>query len=196
MIRIDLHVHASCLAHFYSLLEKGVQVRNVIGCTLRDFLNSRLGFPSDYIDQRIQTLFLDFRPVDDVETTVVRDGATLALSSAMPGLVGATMRKGGRYAVFRKDISQQTDECTDQGTMGSVTIKLFNMVAKEMGAYLLESGVETDGNDLGRVMDRCLRMQPCGIVMAAVDGRNTVPDQIRHSPLADHRRVMLTVKTA
>jgi hypothetical protein len=141
---------------FYSLLEKGVVLTTRTGCTLRDFLCGQLGLSDDYLDQRVQTLFLDARPVDDVDRAVVRDGAILALSAAMPGLLGATMRKGGRYAAFRKDISQHDDECGICETSGRVTLKLFNMVAKEVGGGLLEGGVEVDGSDLQRIADQDL----------------------------------------
>lgn len=154
MIRLHLHVDPSGLPLFYSLLEKGVILPANTGCTLRDFLCGQLGIAGDYLDLRVQTLFLDARPVDDVDTAVVKDGAVLALSAAMPGILGATMRKGGRYAAFRKNISQGTHECGVCETSGWVTVKLFNMVAREVGGPMLEKGVDVDGSDLARIADR------------------------------------------
>jgi hypothetical protein len=139
---------------FYSLLEKGVVLTDQNRMHPPGFLCGQLGLSDDYLDQRVQTLFLDARPVDDVDAAVVRDGSILALSAAMPGLLGATMRKGGRYAAFRKDISQHADECGICETSGRVTVKLFNMVAREVGGGLLEAGVEVDGSDLQRIADR------------------------------------------
>jgi len=43
----------------------------------------------------IKVLFLDYSPVDDLDAAIIKDGAILALSAAMPGLVGAAMRKDG-----------------------------------------------------------------------------------------------------
>ncbi|BBO71875.1 hypothetical protein DSCA_58050 [Desulfosarcina alkanivorans] len=154
MIRLDLRVDGSCTPLFSSLFEKGVVLSARTGCTLREFLCGQLGIDDDYLDQRVQTLFLDARPVDDVDTAMVRDGATLALSAAMPGLLGATMRKGGRYAAFRKDISQPADACGACESTGRVTVKLFNMVAREVGSRLLETGVEVHGRDLQRIAER------------------------------------------
>ena len=154
MIRLNLQVDPSGIPLFFSLFEKGVVLSAKIGCTLRDFLCGQLGIADDYLDRRVQTLFLDFRPVDDVDAAVVRDGAVLALSAAMPGLLGATMRKGGRYAAFRKDISQHADVCGICETPGRVTVKLFNMVARELGPGLLEAGVEVDGGDIQSIVDR------------------------------------------
>ncbi len=187
MIRLHLHVDPSGLPLFYSLLEKGIVLPANTGCTLRSFLCGQLGLADDYLDQRVQTLFLDARPVDDVDTAVVKDGSTLALSAAMPGLLGATMRKGGRYAAFRKDISQHADECGICETSGRVTVKLFNMVAKEIGDGLLEAGVEVDGKDLARLVERNAAAFERSIHGARRDDRDITPDKALFSTLSGHR---------
>ena len=187
MIRLHLHVDASGVPLFYSLFEKGVVLTTRTGCTLRDFLCSHLGIADEYLDQRIQTLFLDSRPVDDVDQPVVRDGSTLALSAAMPGLLGATMRKGGRYATLRKDISQHGDECGICETSGRVTVKLFNMVAREVGGRLLQAGVEVDGKDLLRIAHRYPDEIRHRIKTAQMDDRAVTPDPAFFSRLAKVR---------
>lgn len=195
MIRLDLHVAASYLPLFFPLLEKGVVLSAVTGCTVRDFLCGQLGISGEYLDRRVQTLFLDARPVDDVDAAVVMDGSTLALSAAMPGLVGATMRKGGRYAAFRKDISQQGDECGTFRASGRVTVKLFNMVAREAGPRLLERGVEVDGGDLRRIADRFPKDLSRIIRKARTGDDDTKPDKALFSTLSTHR-ILLSVRTA
>lgn len=187
MIRLHLHIDPSGLPLFYSLLEKGVVLPANTGCTLRNFLCGQLDLSDEYLDQRVQTLFLDARPVDDVDTAIVKDGATLALSAAMPGLVGATMRKGGRYAAFRRDISQRADECGICDTSGRVTVKLFNMIAKEVGGNLLEAGVEVDGEDLARIAERNAAAMGRSIHGARRDGRDITPDKAFFSTLSGHR---------
>lgn len=195
MIRLHLQVDASGVPLFYTLLEKGVVLSARTGCTLRDFLCGQLGLSDEYLDQRVQTLFLDARPVDDVDKAVVRDGAVLALSAAMPGLLGATMRKGGRYAAFRKEISQPTDECGICETSGRVTVKLFNMVAKEVGGRLLEAGVEVDGKDLRRIADRFPAEVSRSIRKGRMDDHAITPDKAFFSRLPENR-VLLTVSVA
>jgi hypothetical protein len=192
MIRLDLHVDASIIPLFSSLLEKGVVLSANTGCSLREFLCGQLGISDDYLDQRVQTLFLDARPVDDVDAAMVRDGAVLALSAAMPGLLGATMRKGGRYAAFRKDISQQTDACGICEASGRVTVKLFNMVAREIGGRLLEAGVAVDGRDLKRIADRFPEELKKSIQKARMDDRDIAADMELFSSLSQHR-VFLSV---
>ena len=51
----------------------------------------------------------------------------LALSGAMPGLVGATMRRGGYYARMREGIThEETGKADGGGEQGFVVVKLFN----------------------------------------------------------------------
>lgn len=195
MIQVELEVHAASLPSFFSLLEKGVVLPATTGCTLREFLCGQLDLSQAYLDQRIQTLFLDARPVDDVDAAVVRDGCTIALSAAMPGLLGATMRKGGRYAAFRKDISQHADEKAARGTSGRITVKMFNMVARELGERLLERGVEIHGRDLLRIADHLLAVSPGAVVNARLDGREIDADADFFSSLASDR-LQLFVRTA
>ena len=194
MVQLDLHVDPSGVPLFFSLLEKGVVLTASTGCTLRDFLCGQLQIADDYLDQRVQTLFLDARPVDDVDQAVVRDGSTLALSAAMPGLLGATMRKGGRYAAFRKDISQRNDECGVCETSGRVTVKLFNMVAKEVGGRLLGAGVEVDGGDLQRIADRYPEELDRTIRQARLGDRRVKPDSAFFSSLAGKRVLLFVIE--
>lgn len=59
------------------------------------FWKGVLGLPHFYVEERIQTLLLNGLAVDDPDTAVLESGARLALSAAMPGVLGATLRRGG-----------------------------------------------------------------------------------------------------
>jgi hypothetical protein len=161
---------------FLPLLEKGVIIPVRTGCSIRDFFCGQLGLPETYLEQRIQTLFLNARPVDNVDTAVIQDGAVLALSAAMPGLLGATMRKDGWYAAFRKDISQSPQAGSHSQTDGLIRVKLFNMVAREIGGLLLQRGVRIDGTDLERIVGRHNDTLLRHIQSMLVDGHPTHPD--------------------
>lgn len=170
MIHLELDVDESAIALFLPLLQKGVVLTARTGCSVRQLVCDQLGIAEDYLDHRVQTLFLDARPVDDVDRAIVRDGACLALSAAMPGLLGATMRKGGRYAAFRKAISADTETAAVGTGSGTVTLKLFNMVAREAGEAVLAHGVIVAGSDLKRTAAR----QPAAlqhILAIRVDGQ-------------------------
>ena len=158
------------------LLEKGVIIPVRTGGSIRDFFCGQLGLPEDYLEQRIQTLFLNARPVDNVDTAVIQDGSVLALSAAMPGLLGATMRKDGWYAAFRKDISQCAQPGSQRQADGLIRVKLFNMVAREIGDILLQRGVRVDGTDLGSIASRH-KDALCGHIQSMqVDGHSVNPD--------------------
>jgi hypothetical protein len=89
------------IPRFFQLLQQGFAVKVQAGCSVKTLLCEQLGLSPEYLEERIQTIFLDGRPVDDVNSAIIEDGSTLALSAAMPGLAGATLRKGGYYAPMR-----------------------------------------------------------------------------------------------
>ncbi len=125
-----------------SLFQKGGAVPLTKACSIHEFLASLPGFTESYIAQRIQTIFHNGKAVDDIDSTILHDGDVLALSAAMPGLAGAIFRKGGRHAALRG----RSDEVQEKIEMdsGSVTLKLFNMIATERGPELLSAGkIET-----------------------------------------------------
>jgi len=72
----------------------------------------------------------------------------------MPGLVGATFRKGGRYASFRSTISHSETGNSGVKGDGEIVLKLFNMVAKELGPAFLQKGIIIEGK---RFQDLMLR---------------------------------------
>lgn len=135
------------------IFQQGVIIKTVAGCSIRDFLSRHLGLTDDYLDSRIQTLFLNGKAVDNPEKAVVRDGATLALSGAMPGLVGATLRRGGTYASLRQAITLSENEGSVMKKEGRLTLKLFNLLVPEIGPILLAKGFWVKGEDL----DRCVK---------------------------------------
>ncbi len=119
-----------------------------IGESVQTLLCDRLGLDKSYFDERIQTLFLNSKPVDDPATAAVKNNAVLALSAAMPGLVGATFRKGGKYRWMRGSISHPDDSDMTAGNTGWVTVKLFNLILKELGPFFLEAGVWLKGDTI------------------------------------------------
>jgi hypothetical protein len=143
---IRLIVEAGLISRFLKLTERGFKLQIKTGLTIRELLCQHLSISEDYVDNRIQTIFLDGKPVDDVDTASLENGSRLALSAAMPGLVGITFRKGGFYAALRSSISYtKTDNLIVKGA-GEIVLKLFNMVARELGPELLEKGIRIEGH--------------------------------------------------
>jgi hypothetical protein len=145
VLRLVVRVPDLLESRFFLLLQSGFQVRAQMGCSVRRLLGEQLGLSPDYIQERIRTLFLDGHPVDDMGTAVVQDGSVLALSGALPGLVGATLRLGGYYGCLRDSITYQPPTAGSDGSrstaFGTITVKLFNLVLKDLGSQFLSQGV-------------------------------------------------------
>ena len=88
-INLSLTVASDRLSLFSPLLGQGFSLKVRTGCSIRELLCRQLGVRADYVDQRIQTIFLDGKTVDDVDTAMIRQDSTLALSAALPGLAGS-----------------------------------------------------------------------------------------------------------
>ena len=128
----------------------GIQFETPAGTRVSDFLQQALCTDADYIENRIQTLFMDGRAVDDPESEEIHNPCTLAVSAAMPGVFGAAFRKQGTYSGLRQhcsQIRQNQENSVKQGRIVAVTVKCFNQVAADLGDDLLEAGVVMDLKD-------------------------------------------------
>jgi len=142
---LNFGVEAHRIAIFLKLVEAGFKLGIQTGLSIRELFCGRLGISDAYFENRIQTIFLDGKPVDDEDTARVYDGARIALSAALPGLVGAVFRKGGQYASFRRSISHSEAGNRSAGGKGEVVLKFFNMIAKELGPAFLQNGIIIEG---------------------------------------------------
>ena len=150
---ISLTVEASLIPAFSQLLQNGFWIKGYVGCSVKSFLCEQFGLSPEYLEKRIQTIFLDGDVVDDVERATVEDGATLSLSAAMPGLAGAVLRKGGYYAAMRDQISCKGETTSASMQSGKILVKLFNMPLQELGPIFLEHGIWVEGNKLKDVFN-------------------------------------------
>jgi hypothetical protein len=123
-------------------------VKAQVGCSIESFICKQLGVSPEYLEDRIQTLFLDGKPVDDVNSAIIEHGSTLALSAAMPGFLGATLRKGSYYAAMRSQISYKKEAKSGPIQEGMVFVKLFNLLLGELGPAFLKRGIYLDGKIL------------------------------------------------
>lgn len=153
---------------FFALLfQQGFMLRGRMGSTIREVLCDQCGIDNDYLDGRINTVFLDGKPVDDVDTATISEGNVLALSASLPGFAGAALRKGGFYALMRSGITHTEDSGLASHGDGFFTVKLFNIVAEELGPRFLANGVWLESaafEDFFRsratsVQSRCLELE-------------------------------------
>ena len=186
-LTLSLVVKPKLLGKFLQLLQKGVNVTGRIGSTVRSFLCDDLGLSPEYLDKRIQTLFLNGKAIDNPDTALLKEDSTLALSAAMPGLLGATLRKGGFYAKMRSEISHQEQT---QGIVlheGLVLLKLFNLLPAEIGPAILERGIWLKGEELSRLLKDLSDELGEGCTEAKVNGQwvhlETVAEKISKDEL-------------
>jgi hypothetical protein len=144
---VALRIAEEQLGSFFPLLQRGVTVQAEVGCSLRELLCGQFGIPADYVAGRITTIFLDNRPVDVLDSTI-REGARVALSAAMPGLVGAVMRRSGFYAALRQGISHSETAGETKAGSGTVRLKLFNLLLPELAPLILARGVLLERQEL------------------------------------------------
>lgn len=131
-----LSVEPAALDNFTTLLQAGffLQVRQ--GETIGGLLTALPGFTMEYIRQRVQTIFLNGFPADDIEQQIFGTDAVLAISAAMPGLAGAIFRKGGVHASLRTTAEREVETSIPDAPV-TIRLKLFNIIARERGEEIL-----------------------------------------------------------
>ena len=192
VITISLAVKPDRMSLFSPLLGQGFTLKIQAGISVRDLLCRQIGVSDDYLDQRIQTIFLDGKVVDNVDTAVIRQGSALALSAALPGLAGATLRRGGAYASMRSQISHKNNTVDDSSENGTVMLKLFNLVSLELGPMFLKQGIWIDGKKLENFFQRVPDFFWDGCLTAEIDG---ISQQVRKISLMEWKQqVFLKLK--
>lgn len=190
---VSFSVEEVVIQEFLLLLQYGFGVIAHVGCSVNDFIQNEIGAGPDTME-KIQSVFLDGSPVDDLDAAIVRDGARLALSAAMPGLVGATLRRGGIYATFRGSITYRETGIACAAGNGLVRLKLFNLLLNELGPALLKKGILVAPSDLadflkmqsGDFWRKCRRV--------SLDGVPISPESLKDpGPLSGAESLLLTV---
>ncbi len=192
-MKLNLTLPGTSVSRFFPILGEGILVKGPGGETVEGFLQKTAGVSPAYLKDRVQTVFLNGKALDDFKTASVGDGSTLALSAAMPGLAGAVLRRGGFYAAMRRQISHEADDSAAAGQEITVTLKLFNLVARDLGQGLLERGILISARQLKDFIERQGHWIWVGGVAAEADGR---PVRTADVPgvLPGDGQVILTVK--
>lgn len=164
------------LLGLFTLFGRGVAVDVSTGCSIQDLICEQMGIAPNYLATKIQTIFLDGWAVDGIDTAAVASGSVLALSAALPGLVGATMRRGGHYAVLRGNVTHDgaADACAAGGA-GTVLVKLFNQVARDLGEHFLKRGIWVEGD---RFADFIGVQSPGAIATLILDGSAAMATEV------------------
>lgn len=184
--RLCLTVPAERFPCFFPLMQKGFGLGVPVGRPVRELLREAFDLTDEYIETRIQTVFLDGKPVDDIDTALVRDGSTLGLAPAMPGLMGAMLRRGGFYASMRNGITHRDGAAPRRVGEGRITMKLFGMALRELGPKLLERGIEVEAGDLAQIVrDLPVDCREGTVDLEGLGGQATILLKVRVEPVKE-----------
>lgn len=137
---LRMSVTDDALPLFTTVLQSGIEIKTAHGETLGKFLSNFPGFTAKYLADTVQTIFLNGTAVDDLSLPLTGDNPVLALSAAMPGLAGAIFRKNSFHAALRTDTKTLPSKSAQNKSI-SVTLKLFNSIARDRGVDLLKTGL-------------------------------------------------------
>ncbi len=192
--KILLRLKPGVVSFLFPLFQKGVWLKVETGCSIRSFLCGPLSFPEEYVANRIQTFFLNGKAVDDIDSALIRDGSILALSAALPGLLGATLRRGSYYAGMRKSISYTEERQVETSRQGMVELKLFNLLIPEMAPPLLKRGVWIGNKDLLDFFEKACSRFWSGCLELRLNGKKMVRGDLTRVPGAE--KVFLRIEKA
>ncbi len=166
------------LSPFFSLLQEGFAIKAQAGSSIKNLLCEQFGVDANYFEDRIQTIFLDGKPVDDAETAIVKDDCTVALSAAVGGLVGSTFRRGSALAALRNEITySEQDERSGMDGAETVTVKLFNLLVGELGPTFLQQGIWVKKQAAKSVLKDLFNMPLHCVEFLEMDGRQISLEQ-------------------
>jgi hypothetical protein len=170
-LNIEMTMRTDLVSRFYPMLSAGFKVSAQTACSVKDLLCRQIGISEDYLEKKIQTIFLDGKAIDDVEAPFVLDGSILSLSAAMPGLAGATLRRGGHLAAMRAQISHNQKQTTLKDHRGLVTLKLFNLTTRDIGPFFLAQGIWISGTDLENILSNYRHDFQTGCRLAEINNK-------------------------
>jgi len=131
----------SALPGFNEILQRGFYLINPVGISIEEFLTKQIGLSREYIGHTISTIFLDGKIVHDIGSAIIRRGSVLALSSAMPGFVGASLRSGSIDQSACASSTSREVNSPDSKDRGVFCLKLFNLPMRELGPSFLRRGI-------------------------------------------------------
>ena len=134
------------LASLIRLAQAGVWVPLERPCSVYGFLHGALGVDDAFILSRIQTILLNSKVVDDMDGAWLRPGSRLALSAAMPGVVGAALRRNGLFARLREGIRCQAAEREEEGGCFWLELHVYNSMIAALALPLLACGFALEEN--------------------------------------------------
>jgi hypothetical protein len=137
-----------------AMFQRGVVVSIPGPRSVTDFLTLDLEIEPDYVRHVIASVFVDSMVVDDLDRATLHPGSTLTLSAAMPGLVGATLRRSSRYSAMRAEVSWREghEGGRDDEPAPTIRVKLFNLIITGVGPSILRRGIVLAHDEAVRIL--------------------------------------------
>jgi hypothetical protein len=138
---LNIEAEKEMFLHFQHIFQAGFVFRCQVGQSIEDLLFRQLALKKKFVEEKVSTVFLDGQCVDDIASATLKNDSVVALSSALPGLAGATLRRGGQYACLRNSITYHNENKHIETQEGAITVKLFNLLMVELGPVFLRKGI-------------------------------------------------------
>lgn len=148
-IVVHMKWEADRFSAFFPLLHRGVLLKARQGCSVRSILANQLKMTDDSIRSTIAAVFLDGRPVTEINSVTVKEQSTLAITAFLtePFLLGAFPHWDG-YQRLQSEDTRGTIEPDESSGEIYFRLKLYNIVAKDFGHVILQSGLWLDPVEL------------------------------------------------
>jgi hypothetical protein len=111
----------------------------------------------------------------------------------MPGLAGATFRRGGFFSGMRSQISYDKSLSAAPKNAGKICLKLFNLVVKELGPTFLERGVWLKRKQIQDFILENADQLTNGCISAKLDGQDIESKELSNIDFTD-KPVFLQIK--
>jgi len=193
---IEVHLSNNAAREMCShLFQSGVLLKVQVGVSIKNLLCEQLSLDKTYVDKRITTILLNSQPVDDIDKTIIKSNDTLALSSAMPGLVGTTLRRDSHLAPLRNNITFKGYRNNDDiQAYGLIHLKLFNLILQEVGPFLLQRGVMMEFEDVIELFYNKMSKKITGALDIYFNGKKTDINEVRRSLKSNVEQKLVLLK--
>lgn len=136
---VRIHIARAC-SGWGLVMQSGVRLACMVRTPLRDVLRQDFTLSPAQM-KAIDVYMLDGKPVDDIATTLVPDGARLALAAGLPGVAGLAMKSGSPLRGMRPGITHLGDEGAASPHPGHIFLALFSLALPLLAPTFLARGV-------------------------------------------------------
>lgn len=134
-------IGTSALPWFNEILQRGFYVINPVGISIKEFLTKQIGLSRQYIGYKLSTVLLDGKIVHDIGSAIIKSGSVLAFSSALPGFVGASLKRGSIRQSAGESNALKEINSPDSRDRGVFCVKLYNLPMLDLGPSFMRRGI-------------------------------------------------------